>query len=121
MKIAMVSQPMTGKSEEEVKRVRKDAIKKLCELGYEVVATTYVNEEEHKKYLKSKTIIQHPIFYLSKTLEQMSFCNAVYFCKGWSNSKGCMIEHYVASIYGLTMIYEDDKERIDFINGKENY
>ena len=51
----------------------------------------------------------------------MSFCNAVYFCKGWTSSKGCMVEHYVATSYGLTMIYEDEKERIDFIDGKENY
>jgi len=121
MEIAMVSQPMTGKSEEEIKKVREKAIKELTELGYEVVPSTYVNEEQHKKYLNSKTIVQHPIFYLSKALEQMSFCKAVYFCKGWKLSKGCMIEHYVASVYGLTMIYEDNKERIDFVNGKENY
>ena len=33
---------------------------------------------------------------------------AVYFCKGWENARGCKLEHAVAEAYGLTIIYEED-------------
>ena len=36
---AMLSQPMAGKSEEEIKATRKQAIKVLEEKGYEIVNT----------------------------------------------------------------------------------
>ena len=38
----------------------------------------------------------------------MSKCNAVYFCKGWENARGCKIEHKTAKAYGLDMIYEEN-------------
>ena len=37
----------------------------------------------------------------------MSRCNAVYFCKGWENARGCKIEHDAAVAYGLKIIYEE--------------
>ena len=34
----------------------------------------------------------------------MTLCNAVYFCKGWENARGCKIEHMCAEVYGLKII-----------------
>jgi hypothetical protein len=36
----------------------------------------------------------------------MSKCDAVYFCNGWENARGCKIEHDIAIAYGLLTIYE---------------
>ena len=44
MKKAMISQPMAGKTEEEIKVTRDKAIKKLNELGYELVNTLFTDE-----------------------------------------------------------------------------
>ena len=52
-------------------------------------------------------VVQIPLCFLAKSLENMSLCHAAYFCKGWENARGCRIEHEAAKAYGLTIIYED--------------
>lgn len=52
-------------------------------------------------------ITNRGLFFLAKSLEQMSLCNIVYFCKGWENARGCRIEHDAAVAYGLDIIYEE--------------
>ena len=44
MKKAMLSQPMAGKSDEEIVATREKAIKVLEEKGYEVVNTLFTDE-----------------------------------------------------------------------------
>lgn len=77
---AMLSQPMAGKTNEEIVATREKAIAALKEQGYEIVNTS---------------------------LEHMSLCHAVYFCHGWEKARGCRIKHEAARAYGLTVIYED--------------
>lgn len=36
-------------------------------------------------------------------------CDAVYFSRGWEQSKGCRLEHAAAEIYGLKIFYALDK------------
>ena len=50
----------------------------------------------------------------------MAKCSAVYFCKGWSKSKGCMVEYLVATIYNLDILYEDDEERVGSNYGEKD-
>ena len=45
-------------------------------------------------------------YYMGKDIEALLECDAVYFCKGWQNSKGCMAEFEVANIYGKEIIIE---------------
>ena len=102
MKKAMISQPMAGKTEEEIKITRDKAIKKLNELGYEVVNTLFTGEAKEK----SNDVVNAPLWFLAKSLQKMSECDAVYFCKGWGNTRGCEIEHDAAELYELELIYE---------------
>ena len=44
MKKAMLSQPMAGKSEEEIIATREKAIKSLKEKGFEIVNTLFTDE-----------------------------------------------------------------------------
>lgn len=81
MKKVMISQPMAGKTEEEIKTTRDRAIKKLNELGYEVVNTLFTDEWVAKE--KSNDVVNVPLWFLAKSLQKMSECDAVYFCKGW--------------------------------------
>ena len=57
--------------------------------------------------MKKRGVVQIPICYLAKSLENMSLCHAAYFCKGWENARGCKIEHDTAVAYGLDIIYEE--------------
>ena len=104
---AMLSQQMAGKSEEEIKATRKQAIKVLEEKGYEIVNTLFTDEWYSDEHMKERGVVQIPLCFLAKSLEKMSLCHAVYFCKGWEQTRGCRLEHDVAVAYGLTVIYEE--------------
>ena len=103
---AMLSQPMAGKTEEEIKETRERAIQVLREKGYEIVNTLFTDEWYSKESMEERGVVQIPLCFLAKSLESMSLCHAVYFCKGWENTRGCMIEHDAAVAYGLDVIYE---------------
>lgn len=98
---AMISQPMGGLTEEKIDRVREEAAIKLEELGYEVIDTRFKFSDA---YLKKKGVVNLPLHYLSVSLMEMATCDVVYFCKGWENARGCVIEHKAAEEYGLTII-----------------
>ena len=57
--------------------------------------------------MEAEGVVQIPVRFLAKSLEKMSLCDAVYFCKGWEQARGCRIEHEVAVAYGLNVIYEE--------------
>lgn len=105
-KKAMLSQPMLGKSYEEIIATREKAIKTLKEKCFEIVNTLYTDEWYSKEKMAERGVIHIPLCFLAKTLENMSLCHAVYFCKGWENARGCKIEHEAAKAYGLEIIYE---------------
>lgn len=103
---AMISQPMAGKTDGEIKIARDSAIKTLSDKGYEVVNSLFTDEWYSQERMKERGVVQVPLCFLAKSLENMSLCHAAYFCKGWEKSRGCKIEHEVAKAYGLKVIYE---------------
>lgn len=104
---AMLSQPMGGKSDEEIIATRERAIKVLEAHGYEVVNTLFTDEWYSHENMEKRGVVQIPLCFLAKSLENMSLCHTVYFCKGWEQARGCRIEHDAAVAYGLTVIYEE--------------
>lgn len=106
MRKAMLSQPMAGKTEEEIIETRERAIKVLEQQGYKIVNTLFTDEWYSNENMKERGVIQIPLCFLAKSLENMSLCDAVYFTKGWESTRGCKIEHDAAKAYGLQIIYE---------------
>ena len=104
---AMLSQPMAGKTDEEIKATREKAITSLKEKGYDIVNTLFTDEWYSSDAMKERGVIQISLCFLAKSLTNMSLCHAVYFCKGWENARGCKIEHDAAVAYGLEIIYEE--------------
>lgn len=106
----MISQPMNGLEEKEIRRAhdRARAFLELCD--FEVV-DSFIEE-------KSKARNQG-LWYLSKSLEAMSDCDAVYFMKGWNESRGCIIEHKAAREYGLSLLYEDPSDEMGSIRNRD--
>ena len=107
MKKAMLSQPMAGKTEEEIVATREKAISALKARGFEIVNTLFTDEWYSKESMTARGVVQIPLCFLAKSLENMSLCHAAYFCKGWEKARGCRIEHEVAKAYGLEIIYEE--------------
>lgn len=106
MKKAMLSQPMAGKTDEEITATRERAIKALEEQGYEIVNTLFTDEWYSNEQMVARGVVQIPLCFLAKSLENMSLCHAAYFCKGWEKTRGCKLEHDAAVAYGLDIIYE---------------
>lgn len=107
MKKAMLSQPMAGKTQEEIVAAREKAVAVLTANGYQVVNTLFTDEWYSKEKMEERGVVQIPLCFLAKSLENMSLCHAAYFCKGWEQARGCRIEHEAAKAYGLTILYEE--------------
>lgn len=105
---AMISQPMAGRTEFEIEETRNNAVKYLKSKGYEVINTLFTDEWYSQKAMKERGVENIPLCFLAKSLENMSKCHVVYFCKGWENTRGCAIEHEAAVRYGLKILYESE-------------
>ena len=108
MKKAMLPQPMGGKTEDEIVATREKAISALEEKGYKVVNTLFTDEWYSKEKMEERGVVQIPLCFLAKSLENMSLCHTAYFCKGWEQARGCRIEHEAAKAYGLEILYEEE-------------
>ena len=104
---AMISQPMAGKTDGEIAETRERATGSLEAMGYEVVNTLFTDEWYGDEAMRERGVVQVPLCYLAKSLENMSLCHAAYFAKGWEKARGCRIEHDAAVAYGLEVLYED--------------
>ena len=109
--IAMISQPMRGKTDVEIEETRNKAISTLEEMGFEVLDTWFKDSWAEASALEAEGIKQIPVKFLAKSLESMSKCDAVYFCDGWDEARGCVIERMVAKQYGLQIIDESAKSK----------
>lgn len=107
MKRAMISQPMAGKSDDEIRKIRELAISVLADRGYDVVNTFFTDDWYRRENMEARGVVQIPLCFFAKSLEKMSLCHAVYFCKGWEKTRGCRLEHDVAVAYGLDILYEE--------------
>lgn len=97
MKI-MISQPMNGKTNEQIKEERKELVEELEEQGHTVINTIFdFNKGEGEKVT--------PMFCLAKSIEAMDKADAVVFMKGWENARGCVAEEYIAKKYGKFVKY----------------
>lgn len=104
MQNAMISQPMNGKTDEEIAMQHERAVRILETKGYKVINTLFTDEWHEKEKCDAAVL---PLHFLARAIEKMSRCRAVYFCKGWGNARGCRIEHAVAEAYGLDILYEE--------------
>ena len=91
----MISQPMQGKSKEEILSVREKAKRYIEDFCGHNVVDTY---DESFREMEGKNTA---LLSLAKSLERMAECDAVYFCKGWRDARGCRAEFHVAKAYGL--------------------
>lgn len=99
MKKLFISQPMNGKTDEEIISVRCNAIDTAAfqmQDEIEVLDTFIVNAPEKAK----------PLWYLGESLKMMADADVAFFAKGWQNTRGCRIEHEAAVAYGVEVLYE---------------
>lgn len=94
----MISQPMRGKTNEQIRQEREEVIKLLEQEGHQIVDTIIDDfiEGEGNNYA---------IRCLSKSIEFLADVDALVLMPGWENARGCMIENRIALEYGKFVRY----------------
>ena len=97
MKKLFISQPMQGKSKEEILAERKSAICQAKEaVGDEV--------EIIDSYFENAPACNRPLWFLGESLKLLATADIAYFATGWEGARGCKIEHTCAEEYGVRII-----------------
>lgn len=97
MKKLFISQPMKGKTDEEIKVERYRAIMEAeALLGEEV--------EVIDSFFEKAPVNIKPLWFLGKSIELLSAADVAYFAEDWEKFRGCRIEHTCALEYGIKVI-----------------
>lgn len=97
MKKLFISQPMRGKTDEEILAVRAQAIQRAERvLGEEVE----VIDSFFKGTVVPSTVLSRPLWFLGESLKMLAGADVAYFADGWEEARGCRIEHECAEEYG---------------------
>lgn len=98
MKKLFISQPMKGKTDEEILTERQkavDAARKRVGEDVEVIDSFFRDAPAGE---------QGALWCLGKSLELMSTADVVYFSNDWDKARGCKIEWACAEAYGIPYI-----------------
>nr|DAQ76991.1 MAG TPA: N-deoxyribosyltransferase [Caudoviricetes sp.] len=94
-----ISQPMSRKTNEEIKEERRRIVSKISDIltePFQVIDSFFESAPHDAK----------PLWFLGKSIELLSSADLVYFSKGWENARGCRIEHACAVEYMLDRFEE---------------
>lgn len=93
-----ISQPMNGKTDDEILKVREEALAFVKDMfkgeEIELIDSFFQGAPEDAK----------PLWYLGKSIQLMSEADAVFFASGWEKARGCKIEHECAFEYDKIII-----------------
>lgn len=98
MKRLFISQPMKGKTNDEIVAERNAAVEAATRVLCEPV-------ELIDSFFKDAPHDAKPLWFLAKSLELLSTADIVYFATGWEKYRGCKIEHTCAVDYNIPVIY----------------
>lgn len=97
MKKLFISQPMKGKTNEEIEAERAKAVE-------EAKAVLNDDVEVIDSFSKDAPVDARPLWFLGKSIELLSVADAAYFAKDWDKYRGCKIEHSCSVEYGIKVI-----------------
>lgn len=96
-----ISQPFTGKTEEEIIKERENIVEWLKKIrgGDYIIIDQYHQSEPPVDSSNMKRV-----WYLGNSIRMMSTADLVVFSENWALAKGCVIEHKVVDEYGIKYI-----------------
>lgn len=97
MKLLFISQPMRGKTDEEILAERELAVQKAKE-------QTGDDVEVIDSFFAGTTL--SPLECLGESLKLLAKADIAYFAHGWEEARGCKIEWACAEAYGVPYIAE---------------
>ena len=92
-----ISQPMKGKTNEEIKAERRRLIGKVRALygdDIEIIDSFFENAPADAR----------PLWFLGKSLVLLATADVAAFARGWRDARGCRIENICAIEYGIEVV-----------------
>lgn len=92
---AFISQPMRGKTADEIRAERQNmisALKEKCGDDVEVLDSFFVDFNGNA------------LAFIAKSIEVLSKADVAIFAAGWEDARGCRIEHECAVQYGIKVL-----------------
>lgn len=97
-----ISQRMHGRTDEAVMAEREEAERKIKasypDCSIKVIDQFHVNDAPENA---------GRLFYLGHSVQLISEADLVYFCKGWREANGCIIEWEICKRYGIPYVCEN--------------
>lgn len=88
---------MRDKTDEEIKAEREAAVAMATDrFGKAVVIID--------SFFEGAPHDAKPLWFIGKSLQLLSAADCVYFCKGWENYRGCIVERTCAALYGVKIL-----------------
>lgn len=91
-----ISLPISGKNVMTQTGIALSVAEQIRDLGHEPV-----NPFETPLAPPEWSERQKHAYYMGRDIEKLLLCDAVYFCEGWQESRGCRVESYIAETNGL--------------------
>ena len=114
-----ISVPMRGHTNVEITIAIENAKSKLAKMAEE--NNDIIEYVDNFVNMRDDIDIKNPNMYcLGGAIQKMSKCDAIYFCPGWDEARGCVIERQVAIQYGLTRLYQNDELGIIFMESADD-
>ena len=96
-----ISQPMRGKTDDEILTVRQEIRAEIDRIRVDggMPCVKVIDS-----FFQGAPTAAKPLWFLSRSLQLMSTADVVVFAPGWEGARGCKIEQMCAESYGLTWI-----------------
>ncbi len=91
-----ISQPMNGKTNDEIIEERNILIEKAKD--------RYGDVEIIDSFFKDAPHNAKPLWFLGKSIEALADADVAYFAKDWDKARGCRIENQCAIAYGIEVV-----------------
>lgn len=103
--------PMSGRTDEDILNQINDECLKIIELVKTISVDAEIemlcNYQKSDNNIDFSSDIKHEnMYFLGRGIKShMSRADIVVFGKGWENSRGCKVEHYICETYGMKHFY----------------
>lgn len=97
MQKLFISQPMRGKTDEEILKERKALIA-------DVRMKTHENLAVIDSFFENAPADATPLWYLGESLKLLGTADVAVFAPGWQDYRSCRIEHDAAAAYGIPIV-----------------
>lgn len=95
-KVIFISQPMGGRSDDEINAERRRVI--------EIARQQFGEVDVLETFFSNFGPAAKPLDYLARSIELLAKADVAIFAPGWQDARGCRIEHQCALEYGILVM-----------------